>query len=62
MHLNDVEDLYDDHRAPGKAKVDFAALEPLARQVRHIVFEPASDVSEGELREGLAHIRKLWKA
>lgn len=60
MHLNDVEDVYDDHFAPGGGKVDFAALEPLARSVRHVVFEPKSHVTPAALASGLALIRKVW--
>ncbi len=60
MHLNDVIDYHDDHLPPGEGKVDFAALAPLARSVRHIVFEPNGGVSEESLARGLAHIRTRW--
>ena len=61
MHLNDVMDIFDDHFAPGKGKVDFAALKPLAARegVLHVV-EPHPEVTAEDLRAGLALIRKLW--
>ncbi len=62
LHLNDVVDFDDDHLAPGEGKVDFAALAPLARAVRHVVFEPGCRVSTEALARGLAHIRTLWTA
>ena len=61
MHLNDVVDFCDDHLAPGEGKVDFAALRPLAEQVRHVVFEPNASVAESSLRAGLALVRRLWR-
>jgi len=60
MHLNDVVDINDDHLAPGFGKVDFAALVPLAKSVRHVVFEPNAQVSEHALRNGIAYIRRIW--
>ena len=60
MHLNDVEDFYDEHLAPGKGKVDFTALAELARSVRHVVFEPNGGVTEEELRSGVALIRSTF--
>jgi len=60
MHLNDVVDVNDDHLAPGFGKVDFVALKPLAEAVRHIVFEPNSEVSQTALANGLAYIRRIW--
>ena len=59
MHLNDVVDFFDDHSEPGGGKVDFAALVPMMRAVRHVVFEPKDHVSEERLRDGIALIRKL---
>jgi sugar phosphate isomerase/epimerase len=60
MHLNDVSGVEDEHLAPGFGKVDFAALKSMAEAAEHIVFEPASSVSEAELAKGVAHIRALW--
>lgn len=60
MHLNDVVDYEDDHLAPGDGKVDFAALAPLAKSVRHVVFEPNASVSDDALARGLALIRRIF--
>ena len=61
-HLNDVEAFDDDHFAPGRGNVDFAALKTFAEGVRHVVFEPNSGVTEAELKDGVEHIRKIWNA
>lgn len=61
MHLNDVEDYGDDHLAPSFGKVDFPALRPLARSVRHIVFEPSQQESEERLRASLGYVRSIWE-
>ncbi len=60
MHLNDVVDYNDDHLAPGFGKVDFEALADFARNVRHVVFEPAQHVTEAELKSGISLIRSIW--
>lgn len=60
MHLNDVDDFYDDHKAPGEGKVDFAALKPFAENVRHVVFEPSQDVSEERLERSVLNLHALW--
>ena len=60
MHLNDVVDFTDDHLAPGYGKVDFEALKPLAKSVRHVVFEPNSAISEDALRNGIKLIRGIY--
>ena len=60
MHLNDVVDKTDDHLAPSFGNVDFAALKDFAHGVRHVVFEPNANVSEADLKKGIAHIRSLW--
>lgn len=61
MHINDVVDKSDDHLAPGMGKVDFVALRPLAERVRHIVFEPNSEVPEDDLRRGVELLESQWK-
>lgn len=61
MHLNDVADFHDDHRQPGWGKVDFAALKPLAERDVLRVFEPHEPVTFEELKESLAHIRRIWE-
>lgn len=60
MHLNDVEAFEDDHFAPGEGNVDFAALKVFAENVRHVVFEPNSSVTEGRLKKGLSFLKGLW--
>jgi len=60
MHLNDVIDRNDDHLAPSFGKVDFAALRSFARTVRHVVFEPSSQVTEDDLKTGIGYIRSIW--
>lgn len=60
MHLNDVQDISDDHLAPGDGKVDFAALAPSALRLRHLVFEPHSGVDEAALRRALVLIRGMF--
>ena len=62
IHLNDVEAFDDDHFAPGRGKVDFAAIKTFAENVRHVVFEPNSGVRPEELRRGVEHVRRLWCA
>lgn len=60
MHINDVADFRDDHLPPGEGAVDFSALKPLAEKVRHIVFEPAAEVTELKLASSLSYLRRLW--
>lgn len=60
LHINDVADLRDDHLPPGEGAVDFSTLAPLARTVRHRVFEPSAAVSRERLEAGLARLRRLW--
>lgn len=59
MHINDSVG-GDDHLPPGAGRVDFAALRPLAQSVRHLVFEPHSNVSELSLKSGMELLRALW--
>ena len=62
MHLNDVKDIFDDHRQPGWGNVDFAALKPLAVQADFLrVFEPHEPVTKAELAASVKHIRSLWE-
>lgn len=60
LHINDSNG-GDDHLVPGRGKVDFAALKPIAAKARHIVFEPNDGVAESELREGFIFLKDLWK-
>jgi sugar phosphate isomerase/epimerase len=54
-----IDDFYDDHLAPGDGKVDFAELAPLMRTVRHVVFEPNSNVKEEQLKAAVKFISGL---
>ena len=59
LHVNDSQG-GDDHLPPGEGKVDFAALKTFAENARHVVFEPAANVCEADLRKGIEHLRKTW--
>ena len=59
MHISDSQG-GDDHLPPGEGRVDFPALKTFAENARHVVFEPAPNVREEELKKGLVFIRKLW--
>lgn len=59
LHINDSKG-GDDHLAPGRGCVDFQGLKPLAQRVRHIVFEPHTDVSAEDLKKGLDYLKDLW--
>ena len=59
MHIGDSQG-GDDHLPPGEGRVDFAALKAMAENARHVVFEPAANVSEADLRKGIEHLRKTW--
>ena len=61
MHINDVIDKNDDHLAPGMGKVDFAALKDMALAARHVVFEPNANVSFEDLKQGISHLKELWR-
>lgn len=59
-HFNDVVARHDDHLQPLAGSVDFAALAPHARKVKHLVFEPSNKVAAADLRQSLADIRALY--
>lgn len=59
LHLNDSCG-GDDHLPPGEGKVDFAALEPVARAARHLVLEPHAGITPEALKRGLAFLRQVW--
>lgn len=59
LHLNDSVG-GDDHLPPGAGKVDFATLKDMAKQARHVVFEPNESVTEDALAKGVRFIREVW--
>ena len=59
LHINDSQG-GDDHLPPGTGRVDFAELRVCATQARHLVFEPAADIEETELKEGLEYLKGVW--
>ena len=59
LHVNDSQG-GDDHLPPGEGRVDFAALKTIAENARHVVFEPAANVREADLRKGIEHLKKTW--
>ena len=59
MHISDSQG-DDDHLPPGEGRVDFPMLRPYAEKARHLVFEPAANVREADLRKGIDYIRRLW--
>ena len=59
LHVNDSQG-GDDHLPPGEGKVDFAALKTIAEDARHVVFEPAANVREADLRKGIEYLKKIW--
>jgi sugar phosphate isomerase/epimerase len=60
LHVHDVEFPGRDHRAPGLGMIDFMALKPFLRPEQIKVFELSPSLTEEEVRQGTAHIRKIW--
>ena len=59
LHISDSKG-GDDHLAPGDGQIDFAALAPLARVAKHLVFEPSHAVPADAVARGLRHIQSIW--
>jgi sugar phosphate isomerase/epimerase len=60
FHIHDVIFPDRDHNAPGAGTVDFAALKPLVK-TRHIkVFELNPSLAPETVKDGIAHIKKIW--
>jgi sugar phosphate isomerase/epimerase len=60
FHVHDVKFPCRDHSAPGTGIIDFAALKPMVKPGHIKVFELKPGLSHEEVREGVAHIKKLW--
>ena len=59
LHVNDSQG-GDDHLPPGEGRVDFPMLKEFAEKARHVVFEPAANVRETDLRKGIEYLKKTW--
>ena len=59
LHVNDSQG-GDDHLPPGEGRVDFPMLKKFAENARHVVFEPAANIREADLRKGIAHLKRIW--
>jgi sugar phosphate isomerase/epimerase len=60
FHVHDVQFAGKDHCAPGTGKVNFAALAPVIKPSHIKVFEFSPGLSEKEVHEGVAHVKRLW--
>jgi sugar phosphate isomerase/epimerase len=60
FHIHDVEFPGRDHRPPGRGMIDFAALKPLVKPEHIKVFELSPRLTEEEVREGVAHLKRVW--
>ena len=59
LHISDSQG-GDDHLPPGEGRVDFPMLKKFAENARHVVFEPAANVREADLRKGIEYLKKIW--
>jgi sugar phosphate isomerase/epimerase len=60
FHIHDVQFPGRDHCAPGTGTVDFAALKPLVKPGHIKVFEFSPSLTVEELKNGVAHVKKIW--
>jgi sugar phosphate isomerase/epimerase len=60
FHIHDVQFPSRDHCAPGTGNVDFSALAPLVAPEHIKVFELSPSLSVDEVKQGVAHLRKIW--
>ncbi len=60
VHLHDADGV-NDHRAPGKGKVDFSMVGRFLRPETIQVIEPASDVNEEDLTDGMMLLADILK-
>jgi sugar phosphate isomerase/epimerase len=61
FHIHDVQFPGKDHCAPGSGTVDFAALKPIVKPEHIKVFEFSPSLSTEEAKNGIAHVKKIWK-
>jgi sugar phosphate isomerase/epimerase len=60
FHIHDVQFPGRDHCAPGSGNVDFAALRPSVKPNHIKVFEFGPALTIDEVKNGIAHIKRLW--
>jgi len=60
FHLHDVQAPARDHCAPGSGCVDFAALKPMVKPPHIKVFEFSPAMPVEALKQGVAHVQRLW--
>ena len=60
FHIHDVQPPARDHCAPGTGSVNFAALKPMVKPEHIKVFEFSPLLTVEEVRNGIAHVKKLW--
>lgn len=60
FHIHDVQPPARDHCAPGSGSVDFAALQPMVKPQHIKVFEFSPAMPVEALRQGVAHVKRLW--
>jgi len=60
FHIHDVQPPARDHCAPGSGSVDFAALQPMVKPQHIKVFEFSPAMPVEVLKQGVAHVKRLW--
>ena len=60
FHIHDVQFPGRDHCAPGTGTVDFKALQPSVKREHIKVFELSPGLSVEEVKNGVAHVKKIW--
>lgn len=58
VHLHDILQPMDDHRAPGCGTLDFAMLKPYLRRDTIRVIEAHAPATADEIRRGIAHLER----
>src|SRR5262245_452212 len=60
FHIHDVQSPAPDHCAPGTGTVDFAALKPFVKAEHIKVFEFSPGLNPAEVKNGVAHVKRIW--